>query len=282
MKYSILLLLSLFFFVNCDDPSLEDQNSNSDEIVEPVLDLRQLSSIQVALNDPSNIVRDIDLEYNNDQLLNSITETGSFNQITMANYANNNQLEMLVIDESMQPVNEVTLTYGNDDTVQGVPIVTLSYTQASGIRVDKTLFIDSQNRFNRSLTVETDLTGTTTQVEDFRFQYSQNFNVLRIDEHNSLGALVGYSEFTYNFNNNPFIDMNEIIRLFMFDEFVPYSRFLPATRVDINISTGAAIIERTIDYIYELNNDGFPISRELVIVEGISSFSTFEFFNYRP
>ncbi|PQJ31874.1 hypothetical protein BST92_08010 [Nonlabens arenilitoris] len=281
MKYSILFLLSFFIF-SCDDPSLEDPNSGIDEVIEPVQDLRQLSSIQVAFNTPTNITRDINFIYNELDLLSSIMETGNLNQSTTANYSNGNKLENLIIEEGVMPAVNVDVVYGNDDSVQAISTVELSFIDMAGVTHHKTLYIDAQNRFNRVVTTETDLTGVTTQVEELRLEYSQNFNVLRIEEIANDGfTITGYSDFTYNFNNNPFTDMNDIIRLFMFDEFVPYSRYLPATRLDYDLSTGTAILERSIDYQYVLDTEGYPVSRELSVTEGMMTSLYFEFFNYR-
>ncbi|EAS21054.1 hypothetical protein BBFL7_01947 [Flavobacteria bacterium BBFL7] len=281
MKYSILFILSFFIF-SCDDPSLEDPNSGIDEVIEPIQDLRQLSSIQVAFNTPINITRDINFIYNGLDLLSGIMETGNLNQSTTANYSNGNKLENLIIEEAVVPAVNVNVAYGNDDSVQAISTVELSYIDMAGVTHHKTLYIDPQNRFNRVVTTETDLSGVTSQVEELRLEYSQNFNVLRIEEIANDGfTITGYSDFTYNFNNNPFTDMNDIIRLFMFDEFVPYSRYLPATRLDYDLSTGTAILERSIDYQYVLDSEGYPVSRELSVTEGIMTTSYFEFFNYR-
>ncbi|MBF4986430.1 hypothetical protein FNJ87_19675, partial [Nonlabens mediterrranea] len=102
MKYSILFILSFFIF-SCDDPSLEDPNSGIDEVIEPIQNLRQLSSIQVAFNTPTNITRDINFTYNELDLLSSIMETGNLNQSTTANYSNGNKLENLIIEEAVVP-----------------------------------------------------------------------------------------------------------------------------------------------------------------------------------
>lgn len=282
MKYSILLLLSLLV-LGCDDPSLDDPNSGIEEVVEPVVNDRQLSSIQVAFNTSNNITRDIDFEYNGDDLLSSITETGTIDQVTIASYGNGNQLQVLSTSENMQPAIDVTISYGNDDTTQANFIITLNYTNLAGILIEKVFHIDIQNRFDRIVTTQTDTSGIVTQIEDLRFQYSQNFNVIRIEEFDSSGLFItGFSDFTYNFNNNPFVNMNDIIRLFMFDDFVSYSRFLPATRMDYDLSTGTSVLERSVDYQYTFDDDGYPISRDLMVTEGAMTSTYFEFFNYRP
>ncbi len=282
MKYGILFLLSFFIF-SCDDPSLEDPNSDIDEVLEPVSDLRQLSSIQVAFNSATNVTRDINFIYNNLDLLSTIIESGSVDQTTLASYSNGNKLEQLDINDNVFPALNISVAYGNDDSIQAVAIVEISYTDIAGIFYNKTLYVDAQNRFNRVVTTETSLGGVTAQVEELRLQYSQNFNVLRIEEIANDGfTVIGYSDFTYNFNTNPFTDMNDIIRLFMFDEFIPYSRYLPATRLDYDLSTGIAVLEQSIDYQYTLDNDGYPVSRELQVTEGMMTSSYFEFFNYRP
>ncbi|MGJ8683414.1 MAG: hypothetical protein ACSHWW_02240 [Nonlabens sp.] len=281
MKYSILLLLS-FLIWSCDDPSLDDPNSGIDEVIEPVLDARLLSTIQVALDNPSNITRDITFDYNANNLLTTITETGNIDQITQASYGNGNQLQVLSISENMQPDTDVAVSYGNDTNVTATSIVVLNYTDDAGIPFEKTLYIDNQNRFDKVITTQTDLSGVTTQVENLELEYTQNFNVLRINKFDATGLIIGYSDFTYNFNNNPFTDMNDIIRLFMFDEFVPYSRYLPATRLDYDISGGSTVLERSIDYSYVLDAEGYPMSRELITTEGLITSLSFEFFNYRP
>ncbi|GAK92957.1 hypothetical protein JCM19298_3445 [Nonlabens ulvanivorans] len=282
MKYGILFIF-IFFIFSCDDPSLEDPNSDIDEVLEPVNDLRQLSSIQVAFNSATNVTRDINFIYNNLDLLSTIIESGSVDQTTLASYSNGNKLEQLDINDNVFPALNISVAYDNDDSIQAVAIVEISYTDIAGIFYNKTLYVDAQNRFNRVVTTETSLGGVTTQVEELRLQYSQNFNVLRIEEIANDGfTVIGYSDFTYNFNNNPFTDMNDIIRLFMFDEFIPYSRYLPATRLDYDLSTGIAMLERSIDYQYTLDNNGYPVSRELQVTEGMMTSSYFEFFNYRP
>ncbi|WP_438962452.1 hypothetical protein [Nonlabens sp.] len=281
MKFPILFLLSLLLF-SCDDPSLEDQNSDTNEVIEPVIELRQLSSIQVATDLTTNITRSINFEYNNKELLSAITETGSLNINTIASYNNGNKLESLIINDNLMAPVSIVVTYGNDSSIQSVATVELSYIDTTGNTITKALFTDIQNRFNRVLTTQTDLAGVVSQTEDLRLQYSQNFNVLRIDKLNTNGIIQGYSEFTYNFNKNPFTDMNDIIRLFMFDEFVPYSRFLPATRIDYDLSSGSAQLERSVDYNYELDAEGFPMSRELIVTQGMMTSTYFEFFNYRP
>lgn len=282
MKYSILLLISLFV-LSCDDPSL-DGPEQQDEVVEPVADLRELSSIQVAVNNATNITRDINFNYNNKELLSEIVETGSTNQSIQASYNNGNQLQLLSISDNMQPAMNAVVTHGNSDTNAALAFIRLTYSvSTTGFVTEKTLFIDIQNRFNRVLTTQIDALGNSIIIEDLRLQYSQNFNVLRINSFDSTGLFItAYSEFTYNFNNNPFADMNDVIRLFVFEEFVPYSRFLPATRLDYDLSTGSAILERSINYMYVLDIDGYPISRELMINEGGMLTSNFEFFNYRP
>lgn len=281
MKYSLFILLSLLLW-SCDDPSL-DGPPQVDEIVEPVPDLRQLSSIEVAINTPANVIRDINFNYNNKDLLSEITETGTINRTTQASYNNNNQLQSFSLNQTAQPLMNVSVSYGNDTNNQTTSFARLSYSETTGISTQKTLFLDLQNRFNRVLTTQTDVSGVTTVIEDLRFQYSQNFNVVRINKFDAAGLLItSFSEFTYNFNNNPFADMNDVIRLFMFDAFVPYSRNLPATRLDYDQSTGATILERSIDYQYTLDNEGFPTSRELTVTEAAVTTTYFEFFNYLP
>jgi hypothetical protein len=114
-----------------------------------------------------------------------------------------------------------------------------------------------------------------------RYRYTANFNVNRIDSIDSNGFnIISYSEFTYEFNNNPFRDMNDVLRLLVFPEFVPYTRYLPRSRNDYTATANGFDLERSFTYTYTLQDDEFPSLRDITKTEGGTTTTSFEFFNY--
>jgi hypothetical protein len=243
------------------------------EVVEPVLDVVGLSDIQIAATTPTNITDNIFITYDQNQLITNISFNGNQDLNYSFDYAANNRLETAVRTES-----NVTTTYDFsyvDDTV------IIEFTELNGNVIERQLYTDTQNRINRVVTRLTDVAGTTTQVEDLRYQYTANFNVSRINSISENGfTIIAYSEFTYEFNNNPFRDMNDVLRILIFPDFVPYTRYLPSSRMDYTSDTNGVTLDRSFDYVYTLQEDQFPSSREITTTEsGITEIS-FEFFNY--
>ncbi len=277
--YSLLLVL---FIISCDDPSL-DNNMDDDMVIEPVFEITQLASITVAENTPTNVIRSIDFNYNANDLLEQTTDASSTTQFCNFEYSNANRLEQIEQTINALSPTIINISTGVDSsTNSGREFIRLQYTNDLGALIEYQLFTDQQNRIDQVIINSTDSSGITNEISNRVFIYSQNFNVNRINNISTTGITTSFTEFTYNFNNNPFKDMNDVIRLFLFDEFNPYSRNLPATREDYTVSNSGVTLDRSIDYTYTLDQDGFPTQRELLITANGNSTTFFEFFNYRP
>jgi hypothetical protein len=261
-----------FFFISCDDPSLNQQDGDGDAFVEPMPELKLLSTIEIAQNVMTNITEEINIQYNQQELVSQASFNGVSNIVYTFQYAENNRLETAVkTDGSMTTYN---FTYLNDS-------VFIEYVDTNGDIVEKQLFTDTQNRINRVVTTITTSTGSSIQTEDLRYRYTANFNVNRIDNIDSNGfSIISYSEFTYEFNNNPFRDMNDVLRLLVFPEFVPYTRYLPRSRNDYTATANGFDLERSFTYTYTLQDDEFPSLRDITKTEGGTTTTSFEFFNY--
>ena len=275
MKCFFSFLILAVAFISCDDPSLDSNSGTNQEVVEPVLDVVGLSDIQIAATTPSNVTDNIMISYDQNKLITNITFNGNQDLNYSFDYAANNRLETAVKTES-----NITTTYNFsyvDDTV------IIESIEPSGDLRERQLYTDTQNRINRVVTRLTTTTGATSQVEDLRYQYTANFNVNRINKISENGfTIVGYSEFTYEFNNNPFRDMNDVLRILIFPDFVPYTRYLPSSRVDYTSDSNGVTLDRTFNYEYTLQEDQFPSSREITTTTSGASEISFEFFNYVP
>jgi hypothetical protein len=272
MKLLKLLIIGILLLSSCDDPSLNQQGDDIDA-VEPVDNLIQLGSIEIAQDVASNITEVIDIIYNQEGLVNQIIENSSTNNIVYDfDYAGNNRLE--TITKTGVFTTQYNFSYPAD-------AVFINYIDENGNLVEKQLFTDIQNRINRVVTTTTDTSGGLIQREDMRYQYTANFNVSRINSLADDGVTVlSYSEFTYEFNNNPFRDMSDVLRLIVFADFIPYTRYLPSSRVDYTSVLGNFVIDRTFSYNYTLQNDQFPSFRQVTKDEASSLTTSFEFFNY--
>ncbi|WP_213520740.1 hypothetical protein [Nonlabens sp.] len=272
MKYLYYLCVFSILFTSCDDPSLDQQNNGTDGEVVPIRDLVRLSSIQVAQNVMANITENVSMVYNEEELISQVSFIGTTNVVYDFEYTANNRL-ITATKVAGSPI-VYNFTYTSDS-------VFLDYTDSNGEQVQKQLYIDLQNRINRIVTRITNGSGITTQTEDLRYQYTTNFNVSRIDRIDINGStLMGYSEFTYELNNNPFRDMNDVLRLIIFPEFIPYTRYLPSSRIDYTSVSGNFIADRSFLYRYSLQEDLFPNAREITKTESGFTATTFEFFNY--
>lgn len=275
MKCFFSFLILAVAFISCDDPSLDSNSGTNQEVVEPVLDVVGLSDIQIAATTPSNVTDNIMISYDQNKLITNITFNGNQDLNYSFDYAANNRLETAVKTES-----NITTTYNFsyvDDTV------IIESIEPSGDLRERQLYTDTQNRINRVVTRLTTTTGATSQVEDLRYQYTANFNVNRINKISENGfTIIGYSEFTYEFNNNPFRDMNDVLRILIFPDFVPYTRYLPSSRMDYTSDTNGVTLDRTFNYEYTLQEDQFPSSREITTTTSGASEISFEFFNYIP
>ncbi len=274
MKLVFIYLIVAMTLISCDDPSLENNSGNGEVVVEPVTDLVKLSDIQIAATTAANTTDNIDISYNQDHLITNISFSGHLDVNYTFEYASNNRLIRAFKTDS-GIITTYNFSYVEDTVV-------IEYVDGSNL-IEKQLFTDTQNRINRIVTRLTDGTGIVSQLEDLRYQYTANFNVGRINSISDNGfSIMAFSEFTYEFNNNPFRDMNDVLRILIFPDFVPYTRYLPSSRMDYTSNTSGVTLERSFNYIYTLQEDQFPISREITLTESGNSQISFEFFNYVP
>jgi hypothetical protein len=272
MKYIPFLCFLSILFISCDDPSMDQQNNETDEEVIPMPDITKLSSIQIGQDVMTNITENISIVYNEEELVIQVSFTGATNVVYYFEYTANNRLVRATKVAGSTILYNFTYT---DDSVF------LDYTGTNGELFQKQLYTDIQNRINRVVTRVTNGSGITAQTEDLRYQYSANFNVDRINRIDTNGfTIIGYSEFTYEFNKNPFRDMNDVLRLIIFPEFVPYTRYLPSSRMDYTAISGVFVFDRSFSCSYILQEDQFPSSREITKTESGTSATIFEFFNY--
>ncbi|AZQ42856.1 hypothetical protein [Nonlabens ponticola] len=271
----IAIVLCLGIFMSCDD---SDDNFENDQvgIEEPVDDLVRLSDIAVSDDEESNSFQTYDLSYNDLDLIESIEFGGEDDRTVSLEYAANNRLNRIV-----QQNDEGTIT---QDISYDANELTVLKTFPTGDRQRTILEIDLQNRIDRARTVTLDENDNEEEfVSDLRYNYSENFNVRRIDELAENGFTVErYSDFVYVFNNNPFRDMNDVLRFLIFPDFVPYTRYLPTRRIDVVRTSSTIFVERAIEYEYELDNRMFPISRTVQTNDADGIENTIEYFNYLP
>jgi hypothetical protein len=265
----------MFLWHACDDPSLDDDNTIN-TIEEPVDDLVRLSTIIVAQNTVDNIVHQVDINYDDETRVDAIDFVSMANSITFnATYSNANRLMEL---EEMQSSGMTTHTIEYDNNQ-----ITVNSQLPDGSKQITLLSIDSQNRIDRALTFAIDQNGNRDQIQDKRLRYTQNFNVSRIDNYADNGfTITSYSVFSYNFNNNPFSDMNDVLRFIIFSDYIPYTRYLPASREDFELVANNYVQQRSITYAYELMDNNFPSSREVSTTANGATTVAFETFNYLP
>jgi hypothetical protein len=257
-------------FVACDDPSLNER-AVDDYIIEPVGDLTQLATIQIAQDIPTNIVGTITLRYNAKDLVETILDSRTGEPSYELVYNANNSLQQATKTEN-GIITTYDVTYGND-------IITVDINTPGANTQVKTLFTDLQNRINRVVLSELDAMGNSTNREDIRYSFDPNFNVTAVNYIDMItGATARSSRFTYGLNQNPFSDMNDLVKLLAFEDFIPYTRVMPSTQQDFVSS----ILQSNATINYTLRDDNFPNSREIITTAGGSSTTRFEFFNYLP
>jgi hypothetical protein len=246
MKFKRLLITCLLIIGSCDDPSL-DQPAPPVDQVEPIENTILLSEIIISDPVSEQIITDVNLTYDHENLVSDIEFTGAMTTNYAFEYGRNNQLTNFTKTE-----NGVSINYEAaylEDTVE------ITHEVATATQT-KTFFIDSQNRIFRCL----ETLGATT-LKDLRYEYTANFNVERFNNLNSSNAITEYSLLSYVFNNNPFTDMNDIIKFIVFEEFIPYTRYLPTTQEMYTVAPRGDVLENSFSYTYILRTDNFPISR---------------------
>lgn len=273
-KWISLLLGAMLIIVVA---SCDDDTQDVSEVVgvdEPIDDLVRLENITISNTPAGAATNTVDITYDTDQLIADITFTGDGNKTFQFSYAVNNRLTQIEQTIASQTTSS-TLAYENNT-------ITVRIINPDGSQQEKELRIDSQNRIDRSITYNLDNAGNRTETERLQYQYTDNFNVIRIDDLASNGnSVLGYTEFTYFFNNNPFRDMNDVIRFLVFEDFIPYTRYLPSTQIDFERVGGTFVQTTSISYNYTLQDDQFPSSREVETTTAAGTQTTFESFNYQ-
>lgn len=267
MKFKRLILSFVLIIGACDDPSL-DRPAPILEPVEPINELTQLSQITVTDAVDASLLTQIDLIYDQNNLVSEINFTGQTDTQYEFTYAANDRLTAYRKAEAGQTI-DYLLEYV-ENTIE------LSSTDDPSTTT-RTFYIDNQNRISRAVEhVNNNVT------EDLRYQYSANFNVERINNLNANNSLINYSLLTYTFNNNPFTDMNDLIKFIVFEDFIPYSRFLPTSQEMYVVDSRGDLLTRNISYTYELRPDDFPSSRAVSEqITGGNIENTIETFIYR-
>lgn len=269
----LLYVLLVLGFTACTDDAQEF--AEPVDIAEPLDDLVRLENIRVADAPEAAAISTVDIVYNSNQLITDILFTGNLNANFEMSYTANNRL--IRIDRTEASLTAVSsLEYLNNT-------ILFTTTFPDGSREQKELRIDLQNRIDRAITYSLDNAGNRTENKRLQYLYTQNFNVSRINELASNGnTVLGYTEFTYEFNNNPFRDMNDVLRFIVFADFIPYTRYLPVTQRDFERVGGNFVESRSVIYSYTLQDDQFPSSRVVETTVGASTQTTYEFFEYEP
>lgn len=270
MKFKYIFAF-LFILFSCDDPSLRQQGDDGNTNPVAVEDLMQLATIQQAQNTVANITNDITFSYNNNNLITAVTYSSMPDLAYSLTYNANNSLSQVIKTENGSTTTH-DVTYVNDE-------VLVTITQAGMNTISKRLFTDQQNRINRILVNEIDMAGTSATLEDIRYIFDANFNVTRVNYLNpATSTIFKFSTFTYGVNQNPFLDMNDIVQLIIFEDFIPYTSTMPSTQEDFLNNT----LQCSYTHTYTLQEDNFPVNRETVKVAGGTTTTAFDFFNYRP
>ncbi len=263
MRYLVSLFCVLILF-GCED-SLIDQGE-PEEILEPIDDAVRLSQIIITDPDTDDVLTDIAINYNQDSLISTIQFTGLQNIAYEFDYASNDRLIDVTRIESGAIV-AYSLSYDGDE-------IELLDTSGSVERA-KIYRVDSQNRIFRTQTFEDDALQQTKN-----YNYTSNFNVERINQLSPGNAIERYQELTYFFNNNPFRDMNDVLRFIVFEDFIPYTRYLPSTIDSFEFTAGAFTVSSSVEFEYSLNSDNFPASRTVTRSQGGVDEVTVETFIY--
>ncbi|PRP68043.1 hypothetical protein [Nonlabens agnitus] len=269
--YIVVSFLALSF-VACDDDIISDDELV--EVIEPVDDLVRLQGITIE-DDAATVIQEIEIDYDEDSLIRQITFSGMENALYTMTYAINDRLIAFEKVHNGQTTSN-TLNYNNN-------LITLTTTFPDATVQQKELSIDFQNRINFVRTFDSATNGSRTATDQTQYVYSQNFNVERINDLRPTGnSIESTTELTYLFNNNPFRDMNDVIRFLIFEEFVPYTRYLPATLEERFNSNGPPVDGRFVSYDYTLQEDDFPSSRTVSSTTATGTQTTVETFIYMP
>ncbi|MEE2800763.1 MAG: hypothetical protein VX550_01125, partial [Bacteroidota bacterium] len=169
MKYLYTLLILLL--VSCDeDATLSNDQNQGDDDITTIDDKVRLSSIQIAENTASNIVTNIDIVYDNDNLISEIVFSGQQSKTYQFQYAPNNQVINYTKIEN-QSTSSYSIEYDEN-------IITSS--NVSNPNQIQQFEIDNFNRVDEILSRTISSNGSVIQENSEVFDINANFNIQRI------------------------------------------------------------------------------------------------------
>lgn len=261
----LIFLCFLSIFISCDDPTT-DLRTDAELPTEPIDDAVELSQIIITDPDSGDVITDIAINYDADRVISTVVFSGNQDITYDFEYANNNRLIGFSKNENGTSI-DYELEYESDD----IRLIQ----EENGITTTRLFEVDAQNRIFRTQSFTNEnLSGS----KDY--DYTANFNVERVNERDEFANITSYQDLTYFFNNNPFRDMNDVLRFIVFEDFIPYTRFLPASIDNFELINGFLQLESNTLYEYTLNEDDFPMSRTVARAANATTVETLETFIY--
>ncbi|MGB3592206.1 MAG: hypothetical protein WBA16_11025 [Nonlabens sp.] len=262
MTKFLTLLIAVATLLSCDDPSLD--RIDPVEIIEPTIYLSQLASITTQ-DDMGIIIQRIVFVYDNNDRIYRIEYTGNLTQTYDLNYGRNNKLVDYTISGSSTS-QQFGLEYLDES-------ITVSETSPA-TSISYTLDIDVQNRINRIRSYDLG-----TLLSDKRFTYNENSNVTRKNIVDNSGILSGFEEISYGFLDNPFKDMNDVVRTIFFEEFVSNSRFAPLELTVVDRTAGVDTVLSTT--VFEYSGTDSMINRNIETTTAGGTENRLQIFTFR-
>lgn len=268
-KFGFLIIAALLFA--CDDPSLNQGTDDDSGILEPIDNLERVASIQIT-NASQTLINDISISYNPLKLIESVTFTNPLRTTTL-DYNTNNSLRSININNNSVTQNH-TVQYINDQIL---------LTRSTNGTTDQTkrIFTDQQNRTNRIEITNLDATGSVVSAFAHQFIYNANSNLTRFNVINlQTNQTIAYKTFTYSsITRNAFTNMNDIVRLVLFEDFLPVSRNMQVSQLDYDTAT---VLSRSINTVYANSMVNYPLTAAVTTTQNGTNTSTVVTYNYLP
>ncbi len=266
-----LLIILGFTFSTCTDDSELAQDTLP--VLEPLDDAVRLQTIQVN-DDTGNLLTTYQINYNDLNLIDRVDVSGNMTVAYSMDYAANNRLVNM---QRITSGEQTDYTFSYDENM-----IDVSIAFPDGSRQLTRLSLDLQNRIDGVVIFNQSNAGNLTQQQEQIFNYTENFNVNSIVQLGPSGAVESVIDLSYQFNINPFRDMNDLIRFVVFKDFIPYTRYLPHRIIITDRLNGGSMIIQTIDYNYTLQENNFPSSREVIMTDANGVVTTSQTFVYLP
>jgi hypothetical protein len=251
---NLIYLIGFLVFASCQS---DDDSSPTEQIdiPDPNEELIVLDGLTRLAMDGSTIFDQSFTYQNGIYWSQASTQQGSRVAFT-ANFSDNFQVE------------EITSSSGVQYAVDYSPRTVILESVQNNLIQRKTLILDTNNMVEEILMEEENpSTGAITDVSRRLLNYNANFNLV-----STVDVTTGFSPQTlrrelyqYDFVNNPFRNMNGVLSQQFYLDFVPMSRFFPSGVVIEELENGNLEVMQTIVYDYTLNEDGFPLSRQVEI-----------------